>query len=163
HVSDSALAAFPTLKRYPAGSIVIAMYGATIGRVAVLGVPATVNQACCVLAQPTALNSEFVFYWLQAFREDVARLGVGGGQPNISQEIVSNLRIPAPSLVEQAEIVHQLRQRIHEFDDLLSATQQGIEVLRERRSALISAAVTGQLDLRNWESPEREAIVEEVA
>ena len=87
-------------------------------------------------------------------------MGVGGGQPNISQEIVSNLRIPAPSLEEQADIVQQLRQKIQDFDDLLSATQRGIEVLNERRSALISAAVTGQLDLRNWQPPELEAVAE---
>jgi type I restriction enzyme S subunit len=49
-LSRNTLIEFPALRIFPSGSIVIAMYGATIGRMGILGIPSTVNQACCVLA-----------------------------------------------------------------------------------------------------------------
>ncbi len=94
-VSDSALEDHPSLKLFPSGSLVIAMYGATIGRLGILGTPATVNQACCVLARPTRLSTRFVYQWLRGFRDVLSASSAGGGQPNLSQEFLRSLRIPA--------------------------------------------------------------------
>ena len=94
-VTAAALDDHTALRVYPAGALVIAMYGATIGRLGILGVPAAVNQACCVFAQPTRLRTRFVYYWLAGFRGVLISHSAGGGQPNLSQEALRALRIPA--------------------------------------------------------------------
>jgi type I restriction enzyme S subunit len=140
---------FSTLKIYPADSLAIAMYGATIGRLGFLGLPATTNQACCVLSGERDLNLRFVYYWLIAFKDTVIEyFSEGGGQPNINQDVVANLWIPSPSLKEQQSIVESISYESERIDLLISKTQNSIELLKERRSAFIAAAVTGQIDLR---------------
>ncbi|MFE1607772.1 restriction endonuclease subunit S [Streptomyces albidoflavus] len=146
-VTDTALAVYPTLKIYAPESLVVAMYGATTGRVGILKVPACVNQACCVLSELGPLSSRYAFFWFRAHREEVLKLASGGGQPNISQDLVRSLRIPAPSRYEQDEIVDQA-----ESLESMSSRQQHLQVRRaellaERRQSLITAAVTGQFDV----------------
>ncbi len=148
-VTEEAIATFGALKIHPAGALVIAMYGATIGRLGVLGVPATTNQACCVLAKPKTLDVRFTFYWLHCQKQKIIDIyATGGGQPNISRESVSSLRVPAPGLVEQAQIAAHLDAACARLGQLQSLSERLISLLKERRSALISAAVTGQIDVR---------------
>ncbi|MFF8989289.1 restriction endonuclease subunit S [Streptomyces sp. NPDC014983] len=146
-VTSKALADYPTLRVYPPGSLVVAMYGATTGRVGILGVPACVNQACCVLSGTGAVDPEFAFFWFRAHRLEILGLASGGGQPNISQDLVRSLRIPAPAKDEQHRIVRTAR----EWQDRIAAQRRLQErragLLAERRQALITAAVTGQFDV----------------
>lgn len=146
-VSADTLAATSALKIHPAGSLLIAMYGATIGRMGVLGVPAASNQAVCALSGPVDCSVEFVEYAMLAARERLLLEAVGGGQPNINQETVRAFRIPVPPLVEQQRIVAHLRERVGEVDRAIGIAERGIELARERRSALISAAVTGKIEV----------------
>lgn len=148
-VTSDAMQKFSALKIFPAGSLAIAMYGATIGRLGVLGIPATTNQACCVLSGERDLNIEFLYYWLMAFRADiVAFFSEGGGQPNINQEVIASLRVPSPAPDEQASIAATLDHETTRIDVLISKVEQSITLLKERRAAFITAAVTGQIDLR---------------
>ncbi|MET7494326.1 restriction endonuclease subunit S [Streptomyces sp900116325] len=146
-VTDTALADYPTLRIYAPGSLVVAMYGATTGRAGILKVPACVNQACCVLSELGPVSSRYAFLWFRAHREEILKLASGGGQPNISQDLVRSLRIPAPSRHEQDEIVGQASS----LESMSSRQQQfqmrRAELLTERRQALITAAVTGQFDV----------------
>ncbi len=149
YVTQEAIATFGALKIHPAGALVIAMYGATIGRLGVLGVPATTNQACCVLSGPRTLDVRFTFYWLHCQKQKIVDLyATGGGQPNINRETVSSLRVPAPGLVEQAQIAAYLDTACARLRQLQTLSERSISSLKERRSALISAAVTGQIDVR---------------
>ena len=107
-VTASALADYPSLKIFPSGSLANAMYGATIGRLGILGIQATVNQACCVFARPTRLSTRFVYHWLRGFRDVLSANSAGGGQPNLSQEFLRSLRIPAPTHPEQELIADHL-------------------------------------------------------
>ena len=87
-LSPTSLPAFSALRLHPAGSLAIAMYGATIGRLGILGIDATTNQACCLLTRPNQLHVKFTFYWLLVFKQSIIDLyASGGGQPNINQEI----------------------------------------------------------------------------
>ncbi|WP_204363910.1 restriction endonuclease subunit S [Klebsiella pneumoniae] len=148
-VTSDAMQKFSALKIFPAGSLAIAMYGATIGRLGFLGIPATTNQACCVLSGERDLNIQFLYYWLMAFRADiVAFFSEGGGQPNINQEVIASLRVPSPASDEQATIVATLDRETARIDALISKAEQSITLLKERRAAFITAAVTGQIDLR---------------
>ena len=147
-VSATALREHPALRLYPEGALVIAMYGATIGRLGILGIPATVNQACCVFAEETRLRASFVYYWLRAFRKVLVSHSAGGGQPNLSQQDLRNLRIPAPAIQEQDRIAEYLDAEDAVFRGLTAEIESAIERLREYRTALITAAVTGKIDVR---------------
>ena len=63
-ITQQALDDYTTLRFYPKNSLVIAMYGATIGKTGLLRITSTTNQACCVLSNPIGVNHVFAFYWL---------------------------------------------------------------------------------------------------
>ena len=153
-VTEDALRKFSALQIHPPGSLAIAMYGATIGRLGILGISATTNQACCVLSSPRFLAPKFTFYWLNGFREIIISLyATGGGQPNINQDTVASLKVPAPNIEEQRLISDFLDQKAIEHDSLVKEAERVVVFLQERRSALISAAVTGKIDVRDWQPP----------
>ena len=147
-VSDLALAEHSALKIHQPDSVVMAMYGATIGRVGILKIEATTNQACCVFPPSPKMLSGFLYYWLMGYREEIVNLGYGGGQPNISMGTVSSLKIPTPSISEQETILERIEQETSTINELLSETEKSIGLLKEHRTALISAAVTGKIDVR---------------
>ncbi|MFB4371816.1 MULTISPECIES: restriction endonuclease subunit S [unclassified Pseudomonas] len=154
NVTAEALEKFSALQMHPPGSLAIAMYGATIGRLGILGISATTNQACCVLSSPRSLTPGFTFYWLSGFKEIIISLyATGGGQPNINQDTVASLKVPAPGIEEQRGISDFLDQKAIEHDSLVKEAERVVAFLQERRSALISAAVTGKIDVRGWQPP----------
>ncbi len=148
-ITKKALEDFSTLRFYKPGSLVIAMYGATIGKVGLLNIETTTNQACCVLSEPESFISRYVYYWFTANKEIVISLGYGGGQPNISQDIIKTLRLPCPSLEEQTVIVNYLDEKTAQIDNLIRKKQKLIELLKEERTAVINEAVSGEG--KNWQ------------
>jgi type I restriction enzyme S subunit len=146
-LTDAGLKSSTSLKFYPPGSIVVAMYGATIGRLAMLGKPMTVNQACVVLYEGKDLDPWFTFWWMWAHRNQILGLGVGGGQPNISQDIVRQISIPAPSLTEQRRIVELIDKTRDWSSRLREQAECEKRLLLERRQTLITSAVTGKLEV----------------
>lgn len=162
YVSTATLARYSSLHLHPAGSLMIAMYGATIGRLGWLEVPATVNQAVCVLSGYRAGPSRFGYYGLLAARRHLLTLASGGGQPNINQEKLRSLRLPIPPAPEQHRIVEFLDKAQDTTTQMENEATQLIEVARERRSALISAAVTGQIDVTERHKPVAEVLEGEV-
>ena len=145
-VSQKTIELFPTLRKYPSGSVAIAMYGATIGRLGILGVEATTNQACCVMTTSKVLDNKYLFYWLQAFKNEIIQLSSGGGQPNINQEKVASLKISAPLVEDQVTIVNFLDHETAKIDSLIAKQEKLIELLKEKRQAVISHAVTKGLN-----------------
>lgn len=141
-VSIDALKAFSALKVFPPGALAVAMYGATIGRLGILGIEAATNQACCVLYGEKSFDTRFVFYWLQAIRDQVILMASGGGQPNISQEKVRSLRIACPSVSEQQSIARFLDAKTSKIDGLIAKKRQLIDKLKEKRQSLIGRSVT---------------------
>ena len=156
-VSKKTIKAFPTLRIYPVGSIAIAMYGATIGRLGILGVEATTNQACCVMSQSNVIFNKFLYYWMQAFKDDIVRLSSGGGQPNINQETVASLKVSTPRYKEQVHITNFLDHETAQIDTLIEKQQTLIQLLKEKRQAVISHAVTKGL---NPDAPMKDSGVE---
>jgi type I restriction enzyme S subunit len=147
-VTEESLGKYSALRLHPPGSLLIAMYGATIGRLAILDVSAASNQACCALIGPQGAFAEFVQFSLLAARELLLLEAAGGGQPNINQDTIRTFRIPLPPLDEQRRIAAYLDEQTAKIDALIAETETFIELSRERRSALITAAVTGQIDVR---------------
>ena len=146
NVTELALAENTPLKVHPVNSIVIPMYGATIGRLAKLGIPSTTNQACCVLPPSKHVNTDFLYYWLMCHRKQLIELGYGGGQPNISQDTISNLRISLPSQNEQIQITEYLDINTARIDKLIAEKESFIKLLQEKRQALVSHVVTKGID-----------------
>lgn len=145
-ITNKALLDNSVLNLYSPGTLLIAMYGATIGRLGILGITACTNQACCALANPILLDTKFVFYWLWMRRNELIILSSGGGQPNINQEKIRSIKIPAPPLHEQQKIAQFLDQETSKIDKLITKKERLIELLKEKRTALISHAVTKGLN-----------------
>ena len=93
----------------PTGSVLIAMYGATIGKVGILTFPATTNQACCACL-PIKIYNEYLFYFLMSQKVAFVKQGEGGAQPNISKEKIIATLMPLPSLAEQYRIVAKIKE-----------------------------------------------------
>lgn len=98
-------------KLYPANCIVMAMYGATIGKTAKLGIAATTNQACAVLydIDSSIVDTDYLWFYLQTQTEKFKELAYGGAQPNINAGIVADHLIPVPSLIEQRNMVEHTK------------------------------------------------------
>jgi type I restriction enzyme S subunit len=90
----------------------------------------------------------FVFYALQSAQAALSLLASGGGQPNINQEKLRALRVAVPNEAEQSAIAVFLDRATGEIDTLTTEAERAIALLKERRAALISAAVTGKIDVR---------------
>lgn len=141
-VTQRALLDMPTLRIHPEGSVSIAMYGATIGRLGMFGREATTNQACCVMPPSKILFNKYLFYWLFATRQEVINLSSGGGQPNVNQEKIASLKVSAPEYTLQIQIANFLDHETAKIDTLIEKQQQLIKLLKEKRQAVISHAVT---------------------
>ena len=145
-ISQKAIEGNGTLRLYPINSLVIALYGATIGKVGVLDIESTTNQACCVLPPSDKISTDFAYYIFLASKEALLNLASGGGQPNISQAIIKNHRIPYPSYAEQQSIASFLEDKVGQIDAAIAEKEQMLEDLKAYRSAIISEAVTKGLD-----------------
>src|SRR5690606_32737331 len=141
-----ALNEFSTLKLYPEDSIVIALYGATIGKLGHLKIQTTTNQACCVLSDSEDIKQRYLFYLLLSAREYIISKAYGCGQPNIRQDLIKQLYISAPPKIEQQKIFEYLDQQTFIIDQLIQKKEKLIELLKEKRQAVINEAVTKGLD-----------------
>ena len=137
------------LRFYPKDSLVIAMYGATIGKVGKLNIDAATNQACCVLPSSQRMLKDFGYYVFMASRSTLIELSKGGGQPNISQDTIRRHRIPVPPLSEQLSIVSYLDGKVSAMDRLVLLTQQKVEHLKALKQAIIQEAVTRGIPNKN--------------
>ena len=98
-----------SLRMNKIGDVLIAMYGATIGKLAIVGKELTTNQACCGCT-PYVVFNWYLFYFLMASRDTFIKKGEGGAQPNISRVKLVEYLIPLPPLREQKRIVQKIEQ-----------------------------------------------------
>ena len=100
-------------KLYPKGSLVVAMYGATIGKTAKLGIDATTNQACAVLSyiDNNLIQTDYLWIYLQSQTNNLKKMAYGGAQPNINANIISNYLIPIPPVNLQNSIVAHINKQ----------------------------------------------------
>ncbi|MDY0055168.1 MAG: restriction endonuclease subunit S [Methyloversatilis sp.] len=132
------------------GTLLMAMYGqgVTRGRVALLEIEATYNQACAAIRFGPRLASEFGRYFFMAAYDHVRDAGNETSQMNLSAGLIAKIRLPVPPVDEQLPIVRLLDSETAKLDVLQAEAERAIALLKERRSALIAAAVTGQIDVR---------------
>lgn len=100
------------------GNILIAMYGATIGKLGIVGKTLVTNQACCGCTPFTGIYNLYLFYYLLSARSRLIELGSGGAQPNISKTKIENFTFPLPPLEEQKRIVTKIERFMDSISNL---------------------------------------------
>lgn len=92
----------------PTDSVLIAMYGATIGKIGILNIPATTNQACCACVTYSGIYNKFLYYLLMSQKRTLKMKAEGGAQPNISKEKIVSFPTLLPPSQEQIRIVQAI-------------------------------------------------------
>lgn len=106
-ISEKALESC-SMRLNPIGSVLIAMYGATIGKLGILKIEATTNQACCACVPYNGIYNKYLFYYLMSQKKDFTEKAEGGAQPNISREKLVVHLLPLPPYEEQKRIVNAI-------------------------------------------------------
>jgi type I restriction enzyme S subunit len=138
-------------KLIPKKSVLVAMYGGdgTIGKNGLLEISACINQAICALLPNERFVPEYTFAYIQHYRPHwMVYAASTRKDPNISQEIIREAPIVCPPVKEQQQVAAFLKTSLARLDVITEKTQRSIDLLKERRAAFITAAVTGQIDLR---------------
>ena len=107
-----------SLKINPTGSVLIAMYGATIGKLGILGIEATTNQACCACQVYKGVYNKYLFYYLMSQKKELQKRSEGSGQPNISREKIIKYLFPLPPIDEQKRIVQKIEEVFSHIESL---------------------------------------------
>jgi type I restriction enzyme S subunit len=134
------------------GTLLLSNSGATLGVPKILSIDANANDGV-VGFEDLTLNHEFAYFYLSTLTDDLReRIKQGSGQPNLNTDIVKAITVPVPPDQEVEAIVESIKKSREQFNALVEKAKRGIELLQERRTALISAAVTGKIDVRNWQA-----------
>ena len=131
------------LKIYQPPFVALAMYGASVGNVAVSYIDACVNQAVVVMLGSSE-KVGFGKYAIEASKSNLIFSAQGGTQPNISQNLIKNWSIPQPKSEEQDQIVDFLDNETSRIDKLIQIKNQQIENINKQRQTLIYDYVTGK-------------------
>ena len=131
------------------GDVLIAMYGATIGKIAIVGKEMTTNQACCGCSPYNGLYNRYLFYYLMANKTTFIQQGEGGAQPNISRDKLIHFLMPLPPLNEQKRIA----QKIEEIQPLIEKyrVSQGLAEEMDKslngllKKSILQYAIQGKL------------------
>lgn len=143
-----------SLSRFPAGSVLVGLVGQgrTRGMCAMLTFQSCINQNVAGIIVKPILDPTFLLYALVAAYQSLRDFGRGGQQDALNCEILGAFRIPLPPLKEQKEIVEHIQGITSKIDALIAKSGQAIGLQKEHRTALISAAVTGKIDVRETAS-----------
>lgn len=117
------------------GNVLIAMYGATIGKLGIVGKKELVtNQACCGCTPYIGIYNWYLFYYLLSSRKKLIELGSGGAQPNISKQKIEHFFFPLPSLEEQSRIFYSTIRKTSDFAEVKGARFSNARKISETRS-----------------------------
>lgn len=148
---------YSSAKIFPKGTLLIALYGATIGKLGFLGVDAATNQAICGIFKNDIIDLQFLKYYLFNKRNKLIEQGTGGAQPNISQAILKDLEVVIPPLPEQHRIVAKIEELFSSLDKGIESLKTAQQQLKVYRQAVLKWAFEGKLtndDIKDGELPE---------
>ena len=134
----------------------MAMYGATIGKLGILEIPVTTNQACCACIPYAGMNNEYLFYYLMSMRQSYIGMAEGGAQPNISKEKIVNSLIPLPPAEEQRRIVAKIEELLPYVDRYAAAYEKleqfNAKFPEDMKKSILQYAIQGKfVDQRSEE------------
>jgi len=133
-------------KMFSRGTLLVALYGATIGKLGIMKMDAATNQACCALQVSKKFFSKFTYYLMLDMRQLLISEAYGGSQPNISQETLKHQYMFIPNINEQKAIADYLDQACQNIDKTIILKQQQLDKLEAYRKSVIHEAVTKGLD-----------------
>jgi type I restriction enzyme S subunit len=133
-------------KEFPAGTLVMAI-AANIGDVAILDFPAYFPDSIVGLIPKDGVELNFLFYLMQAMKQPMLMTATVSTQMNLNVDQIVSMVAAKPPIGEQAAIIEFLDKQVAKADSLEGEAQSAITLLQERRAALISAAVTGKIDV----------------
>jgi type I restriction enzyme, S subunit len=137
------------------GDVLLAMYGATIGKTAILGVQGTTNQAVCACTCFSGIDNKFLLLLLKAYNSYFSDQGVGGAQPNISRDKIVNTLVPLPPHDEQKLIVAKVDELMAICDKLEAQQQQQANNILRANTAAITALLNSD-NLTTTSKPQTE-------
>jgi type I restriction enzyme S subunit len=132
-------------KLLPEGTLLIALYGATVGKLAFLGVKAATNQAVCAILTPEFLSKTYLYFVLLFRKGELLDKRIGGAQPNISQGILRELKFPLPPLPEQHRIVAKIEELFSDLDEGIESLRKAKGQLKTYRQSVLKWAFEGKL------------------
>ncbi|XWV15864.1 MAG: restriction endonuclease subunit S [Gemmatimonas sp.] len=137
----------------PTGTVILSRT-ASVGFSAIMGIPMATTQDFANWICGPRLSPQFLLHVLRAMAPEFERLKMGSTHNTIYMPDISAFRCPLPLLGTQHEVVAALKSRTDEIDQLLAETEHALKLLSERRSSIITAVVTGQIDVRGFASVE---------
>ncbi|MCU9600890.1 restriction endonuclease subunit S [Pallidibacillus thermolactis] len=133
-------------KLFPKETLLVAMYGATIGKMSILKEDSATNQACCAILPNEKYNTEYLYYQLSFLKNKLINRGAGGAQPNISQDIIQTFPVPLPNKNEQQKIASILST----WDKAIELKEKLIEQKKEQKKGLMQKLLTGEVRLPGY-------------
>jgi type I restriction enzyme, S subunit len=133
-------------KIFDAGTLLIAMYGATIGKLGIMTKNAATNQACCAMKYNKKIDTKYMYYVFFAMRTHLINQSYGGGQPNISQEVIKQQYLTFPKKTEQKQIADFLDKATLQIEDAIKTKEKQLKTLEALKKSIIHKAVTKGLD-----------------
>ena len=146
-------------KMYEANTVLIAMYGATIGATSILKFPACTNQACAAFKKNEEVLPEYLYFFLKSKRKKFIKDGVGGAQPNISVGYLKNVDWEVRNLEEQHEIVNVLNNIQYIVEQREQEMQLLDELIKARFVELFGDAIHND---KGWENDTVEKLCKEI-
>lgn len=147
HISKQAVEC-SSAKIFPKNTLLMAMYGATIGKLGLLKCDAATNQACCAIF-PKKTDVLYLYYFLLHNRENIIAMGCGAGQPNVSQEIVKKINIPIPPTIEEQQ---RIANALSDVDTLIANLEKLIAKKKNIKQGAMQQLLTGKKRLPGFGS-----------
>jgi len=146
-------------KLFPANTVLIAIYGATIGATSILGIEAATNQACAALLPSEKVHPEYLYYYLKSIRPILVSKGQGGGQPNISGKILKETKINLPPLDDQIRIAGVLSKA----ENLIKQREKSIDLLDKfLKMKFLEMFGDPVLNEKSWGTETMDTVIEEI-
>ncbi|EGT4350197.1 restriction endonuclease subunit S [Cronobacter sakazakii] len=143
---------------FKAGTLLLSNSGATLGVPKILSIDANANDGV-VGFELLKIDHEYAYFYLSTLTTNLREsIKQGSGQPNLNTDIVKSIAIPIPPEKEIQQIVSFIKETIKLYSSIESGAMEQVKLLQERRTALISAAVTGKIDVRDWVAPETQDV-----
>lgn len=132
-------------KIFSKGTLLIALYGATIGKLGILNLETSTNQAVCAIMPNKELETKYLFHFLFSIRNKMIKDAFGGAQSNISQTYLKQIKIPLPPLEIQKQIVKLLEKHLQHADKTGEFIESALNKAKQLKQSLLKSAFLGKL------------------
>lgn len=132
-------------KIFSKGTLLIALYGATIGKLGILNLETSTNQAVCAIMPNKELETKYLFHFLFSIRNKMIKDAFGGAQSNISQTYLKQIKIPLPPLETQKQIVKLLEKHLQHADKTGKFIESALNKAKQLKQSLLKSAFLGEL------------------